>query len=80
MNAINLADAKARLSELVDSVEAGETIEIKRRGKVVAHLAPPAGPRKPLDIDRLRKLTEGMPMQSESAGELVRAMRDSDRY
>src|SRR3546814_5158991 len=33
MDAINLADAKARLSELVDRVEAGDSIDITRRGK-----------------------------------------------
>ena len=32
MERINLADAKARLSEIVDRVEAGESIEIVRRG------------------------------------------------
>ena len=38
MDAINLADAKAHLSELVDRVEAGESIDITRRGKPVARL------------------------------------------
>jgi len=32
MNPISLADAKAHLSELVDRVEAGDSIEITRRG------------------------------------------------
>jgi prevent-host-death family protein len=39
MDTITLADAKARLSELVNRVEAGESIEITRRGKPVARLA-----------------------------------------
>ena len=38
MDAINLADAKAHLSELVDRVEAGDSIDITRRGKPVARL------------------------------------------
>ena len=42
MSAVALFDAKNRLSELVDRVVAGEVIEITRRGKVVARLAPPA--------------------------------------
>ena len=33
MEGINLAEAKAHLSELVDRAEAGETMEILRRGK-----------------------------------------------
>ena len=46
MDAINLADAKARLSELVDRVEAGDTIDITRRGKPVARLTAVARPRR----------------------------------
>ena len=76
MNAINLADAKARLSELV---EAGEPIEITRRGKAVARLSPAVPPRKPIDIALLRAVTDTMPLQAQSAGDFVRAMRDSDR-
>ena len=41
MSAFALFAAKNRLSELVDRVIAGETIEITRHGKVVARLAPP---------------------------------------
>lgn len=36
----SLADAKARLSELVHRAEAGEEITIKRHGKPVARLSP----------------------------------------
>jgi prevent-host-death family protein len=45
MAAVNLADAKAHLSELVDRVEAGDSIDITRRGKPVARLTAVAGPR-----------------------------------
>jgi prevent-host-death family protein len=78
MAAISLTEAKARLSEPVDRVEAGDTIEITRRGKPVARLTGIA--RRPLDVDSLRALTAGMPPQAESAADLVRSMRDSDRY
>jgi prevent-host-death family protein len=80
MDAINLADAKAHFSELVDRVEAGECIDISRRGRPVARLVPAAKPRKPIDAQVLRMLTESLPVQIESAGEFVRAMRDEDRY
>ena len=43
MNAINLADAKAHLSELVDRVETGDVIDITRRGKPVARLTSATG-------------------------------------
>jgi prevent-host-death family protein len=80
MEAISLADAKAHLSELVDRVKAGESIAITRRGKPVAQLTAEAGQRKPVDTALLRTLTAAMPTQPQSAADLVRSMRDSDRY
>lgn len=80
METINLADAKARLSELVDRVEAGDSIDITRRGKPVARLTAVAKPRRRIDAALLGSLTATMPPQAESAAELVRSMRDGDRY
>jgi prevent-host-death family protein len=79
MSAVNLADAKAHLSELVDRVEAGDSIDITRRGKPVARLTAVARPRKPIDAALLQSLTASMP-QTQSAADLVRSMRDDDRY
>lgn len=80
MTAINLADAKTRLSELVDRAEAGDSIEITRRGKPVARLTTVARPRKRIDRTMLQVLTAAMPAQVQDAAELVRSMRDGDRY
>ena len=80
MSAINLADAKAHLSELVDRVEAGDSIDITRRGKPVARLTAAAPPRKRIDAALLQSLTATMPPQTETAADLVRSMRDGDRY
>jgi prevent-host-death family protein len=80
MDAVNLADAKARLSELVDRVEAGESIDITRRGKPVARLTAAVQPRKRIDATLLQSLTASMPPQAKGAAELVRSMRDGDRY
>lgn len=79
MERINLADAKARLSEIVDRVEAGESIEIVRRGRPAARLVPASKKRelKPIDFEALRKLHEALPYQEESAADLIRRMRDS---
>ena len=38
MKAVSLADAKAHLSELIDRAEAGEAIDITRRGRPVVRL------------------------------------------
>ncbi|WP_217578013.1 type II toxin-antitoxin system Phd/YefM family antitoxin [Mesorhizobium sp. GbtcB19] len=80
MDAVKLAEAKARLSELVDRVEAGDSIDITRRGKPVARLTAVAQPRKPIDLAMLRSLTATMPPQTQNAPDLVRSMRDGDRY
>ena len=77
---VNLADAKARLSELVDQVEPGNSIEIRRRGRTVAGLSPPTSARQPIDLTALAALTDSMPLQAEDAGAFVRAMRDDERY
>ena len=80
MEAVSLADAKTRLSELIDRVEAGDSIEITRRGKPVARLTGIAKSRKPIEMSSLKALTDGIPPQSESAAHFVRSMRDNDRY
>jgi len=80
MKTVNLADAKARLSELVERAAAGEVVRITRRGKPVAQITSVKTPRKPIDIAALRALTDSMPMQRQSAREFVRKMRDRDRY
>jgi prevent-host-death family protein len=80
VDVINLADAKAHLSELVDRVEAGDSIDITRRGKSVARLTAVTRPRKRIDAALLQSLTATMPPQAGSAADLVRSMRDGDRY
>lgn len=80
MDTVSLADAKRRLSELIDRVEAGDSIRITRRGKPVARLPGVATPREPIEMSSLKALTDGIPLRRESAADLVRSMRDSDRY
>lgn len=77
---VNLAEAKAHLSELVERAAAGTLVRITRRGKPVAQLGPIVTVRKPIDSAALRRLTETMPFQSESAGTFLRRMRDDSRY
>jgi prevent-host-death family protein len=77
---ISLAEAKARLSELVARAAAGETVCITRRGKPIAQITAAKSPRLSVDADWLKSLTDRMEPQVESAGEFVRRMRDEDRY
>jgi len=80
METVNLADAKARLSELVERAAAGETVCITRRGKPVAQITRVETPRKKIDIASLRALTDSMPRQKEPARVFMRKMRDRERY
>lgn len=80
MTTVSLAEAKAHLSELIDRVEAGDSIEITRRGKTVARLTGAEKPRQPISADELRALTDTMTLQTQDAAEFVRAMRDNERY
>ena len=80
MNTVSLADAKAHLSELVAQAASGEVVCITRRGKPVARLTAVHTPRRSVALETLRALTESMPIQTETAGDFVRKMRDGDRY
>ncbi|MGH6987595.1 MAG: type II toxin-antitoxin system Phd/YefM family antitoxin [Caulobacteraceae bacterium] len=80
MTEVALAEAKARLSELVQRVEGGETVRITRRGKPVAELRGLERPRKPLDVAALRAFARTQPYQEESAGDFMRRIRDQERY
>lgn len=80
MSDISLADAKAQLSDLVERAMRGEDVRITRRGKPVARIVPLGRERKPIDLAALRALRDSMPLQSDSAEILVRAMRDDARY
>ena len=80
MNSVSLAEAKARLSELVTRVAEGETVQITKRGKPVAQITPIQKQREPIDIELLRSVSRKSPFQEESAGDFVRRMRDDSRY
>jgi prevent-host-death family protein len=80
MDTVSLADAKARLSELVDRAERGEDVCITRRGKPVVRLTRIERPKKPIDVAALRRLTDSMRISEESAGDFIRRMRDDARY
>ena len=73
---VNLSQAKARLSELLDKVEAGHKVVITRRGRAVAHISPAVHPRKRLPIEELAEFRATMPRLRRPAVELLREARD----
>jgi prevent-host-death family protein len=77
---VTLTYAKKHLGALIDRVAAGETIDITRRGKLVARLTAAARPRQAVDLAMFQGLTATLPATLETAADLVRSMRDLDRY
>lgn len=79
MDDVALFDAKNRLSELINRVEAGEEISITRRGKVVARLVPPAldkADKRARDaVSALKASREGVSLGRLSSRDLIREGR-----
>lgn len=82
MNAINVAEGKARFSELVARAEAGEEIVVARRGKPVVRMVAVEQPRKAFDIAAIKAHLASM----KQVGPIVdseawwRTFREADRY
>lgn len=77
MEAVNLAEAKARLSELIGRAEAGEDVQISRRGRPVVRLVPVKPVRSPIDWAELKAFTDSLPLDT---SDVVLEMRLQARY
>lgn len=82
MPAVSLAEAKARLGELLDEAIAGADVTIAREGSPSVRLvAVAARPGAVIDVDRLRRLTDSQgPPPPEPEGGWVGSWRDEARY
>jgi prevent-host-death family protein len=84
MGAYSVAEAKAHLSALLDSVEAGETIKITRRGVEIAAIVPAAQASQirpangQFDLAALKRLRDSMPPTPVDSVKEIRAMREAD--
>jgi prevent-host-death family protein len=74
MVTVNLAQAKASLSELLDKVEGGEDIVITRHGRPVAHLSAISPPKQPLRS--LAEFRAKLPRWRGASSVLLREARD----
>ena len=79
MITVNLAQAKAHLSELLDKVEAGEDVVITRHGRAVAHIQPALRPKQPLRLDDLATFRATLPYLRRPSAELLGEARDEGR-
>lgn len=80
METVNLADAKAQLSRLIDKVEAGDEVVITRHGRPVARVTAVEQRKKPIDFDGLAETRKKLPPWKGSSAKLLRKMRDEERY
>jgi prevent-host-death family protein len=80
MGAMSLAEVKAQLSAVVERVQAGETVQITKRGKPVAEISPLPRPLKKIDVAALERHAKTLPYQEEDSGTFIRRMRDEARY
>jgi prevent-host-death family protein len=76
MVTVNLAQAKAHLSELLDKVEAGEEVVVTRHGRAVARILAALRPKRALPLDDLAAFRATMPTLRRSSAELLREARD----
>ena len=63
MEIVSVAQAKAHLSQLLSKVEAGEEMQITRRGRVIARVVPEpkGGKAAPFDFDVLAAFVDAQP-------------------
>lgn len=80
METISLAEAKAHLSQLIDKVESGEEIVITRHGRPVARVTAAERPKRPLDLAALEEFRKTIPPWRKPSADLIREMRDEERY
>jgi prevent-host-death family protein len=77
MQTVSVAEAKARLSGILNKVEAGRDIIITRRGQAVARLSAVKRQKQPIDFSALDALRARQPLSRLSSVQVIRNMRDA---
>lgn len=80
MQTVNIRELRAQIGRLLDAVEAGEEIVIERRGKPVARLVRIATRQATVCFPDRRAFRQQIPPNRTSSAELVRALREDERY
>jgi prevent-host-death family protein len=78
MSSVNLAVAKAHLSELISKVESGEEVVITRHGRPVARVVPATPVKQPVPLERLAELRKRLPSRQGSSAKELRKLRDEE--
>ncbi len=80
MPTVNVRDARARIGQLLDAVEAGEEIIIQRNGNPVARLMPIESTEIVARFPDRREFRHRLPPSREHSADLVRSLRDNERF
>ncbi len=75
---INVKEARAKISSLLDKIEKGEDVVIVRRGKKVARLV--AVSDVPKQLPDLRSFRDSIPVKGKSLGKAVIEGREEERF
>ena len=76
---VSVREAREQLSQLLKAVEHGEQVEITRRGRVVAQLAPPEpspGIERDARASVRAKLRDALPPSETVSAALIRELRE----
>ena len=81
MREIQASDAKARLPQLLDDVERGETLIIKRHGRAIARIVPEVD-RRQEEVDRALASIRELRKRTRKAGidEILSAKEEGQRH
>ena len=77
MAEVNVKDARSQLSALLDRVEKGEEIIIKRRGKSVAKMVPPGNVS---NLPSLKAFRASLKVRGKPLSQTVIDARKEERY
>ena len=85
MSSYPIAQAKTRLSQLIEEALGGQTVIITRHGKPIVELRPvrkprPSRPGRPSAalLDEIEAFARSLPPMNESSVDILRAMRDEE--
>jgi prevent-host-death family protein len=75
---ISVKEARSRFRSILDQVQEGDEVIIRRRGKEIARLVPPRGEGKRLPA--LKSFRAGIRIKGESLSAVVKRGRTEERY
>ena len=75
---INVKEARSKFSSILDQVQEGDEVVIRRRGKEIARLVPPKDKGKRLP--GLKKFRDAIRVKGESLSAVVKHGRSEERY